>query len=171
MPRLIEADGAKLRQVLLNLVGNAVKYTQDGQVRVEVGVLPGAANPAEVLLAIDVADTGTGIAPDEQARVFDAFEQAPAGPAKGGAGLGMAISRHFARLMGGDVTLQYTGLDGTLLRFTFAARVLHEAQAPAPAAAPGRGRRPAAHPDRRRRRRQPHDLARHAGRGRLARAA
>lgn len=131
LPRVIEADGVKLRQVFLNLVGNAVKYTQRGRVRVQVTAR--AASGGSLRLAVEVADTGSGIAPAEQARVFEAFEQAQAGQAKGGAGLGMAISRQFARLMGGDVTLQQTGPEGTVLRFTFGARVLHEQDAPAAA--------------------------------------
>jgi PAS domain S-box-containing protein len=131
LPRMIEADGVKLRQVLLNLIGNAVKFTQRGHVRAHVAARPAAGAGMQVV--VEVEDTGTGIAAAEQARVFEAFEQAPAAQAKGGAGLGMAISRQFARLMGGDVALQRTGPEGTVLRFTFAARVLvDEDAAPAP---------------------------------------
>jgi PAS domain S-box-containing protein len=122
LPRTIEADAGKLRQILLNLTGNAIKFTQRGHVRLGVQARP--APDGRIELVADVEDSGAGIAPDEQARMFDAFEQGPAGPGKGGTGLGMPISRAFARLMGGDVSLQRTGPDGTLVRSTMFVRVV-----------------------------------------------
>jgi signal transduction histidine kinase/DNA-binding response OmpR family regulator len=133
LPRLVEADAAKLRQVLLNLIGNAIKFTQRGRVEVSVQARP--APDGRLELIADVEDTGPGIDPDEQARVFDAFEQGPAVPGRGGTGLGMPIGRAFARMMGGDVTLQRTGPGGTVVRCSAVVRVLAD-DAAAPAAPP-----------------------------------
>jgi signal transduction histidine kinase/DNA-binding response OmpR family regulator len=122
LPRLVETDGAKLRQVLLNLIGNAIKFTGSGHVRVAVRARP--APEGRVALIADVEDTGAGIDPAEKARVFDAFEQGPDGPGRGGSGFGMPVSRAFTRMMGGDVTLQRTGPGGTVVRASTIVRAL-----------------------------------------------
>src|SRR6185369_13149793 len=101
-----------LRQVLLNLVGNAIKFTQRGEVRVRVSS-PGATRDAAEDesrvapgLRIEVSDTGVGIDSRELAQLGEAFTQAQAGRQAGeGAGLGLAISRGFVRLMGGQLRL------------------------------------------------------------------
>ena len=97
--RRVSGDAARLRQVLLNLAGNAVKFTETGGV--EVTVVPGA-TPDEISFA--VRDTGIGISPDAQARVFEEFEQADGGMTRkfGGTGLGLAISRRIVERMGGS---------------------------------------------------------------------
>jgi len=101
VPPFVLADANKLRQILMNLLGNAIKFTESGRVSLEVRA-PGA--PGEAWpLRFDVKDTGPGIAPEGLERIFTAFEQTAAGAAKGGAGLGLAISRQYARLMGGDL--------------------------------------------------------------------
>ena len=102
----IYADVVKLRQVLINLVGNAIKFTQQGQVTLRVtGMLAGppvASSP--LTLAFEVTDTGVGIAPHEIDRIFDAFVQASAGQqSQEGTGLGLTISRQFIELMGGSL--------------------------------------------------------------------
>ena len=101
-PCLLETDRAKLKQILINLVGNALKFSADGEVRVIVRVDPASGRP----LGIDVVDTGVGIAADRMNAIFEAFQQADNSTARqyGGTGLGLSISRSLAQLMGFDVT-------------------------------------------------------------------
>ena len=97
----LEADPLKLRQVLLNLLGNAAKFTERGEVELRV-------RPAGGEVFLSVRDTGIGIAPEMMGRLFTPFWQGGGNGARnyGGTGLGLAISRHYARLMGGDVTAE-----------------------------------------------------------------
>ncbi len=104
VPAVLLADEKKIRQILINLLGNAVKFTARGSVRCGVAVrreVDGA-----LWLAVDVEDTGPGVPVIDAERIFQAFEQTKTGVDAGGTGLGLAISRQFARLMGGDITLQ-----------------------------------------------------------------
>ncbi|MCU0245495.1 MAG: ATP-binding protein [Bryobacter sp.] len=97
-------DPARLRQVLLNLVGNAVKFTSEGQVTVEVHAEPQGG------IRIDVRDSGIGVSPDFQKRIFEPFLQADSSTTRkyGGTGLGLAISRKLVRLMGGTLSVSST---------------------------------------------------------------
>jgi PAS domain S-box-containing protein len=105
LPRFVESDEGKLRQILLNLISNALKFTQKGSVTLRLGTRPGSAGELE--LTAEVEDTGPGIAQQEIGRLFHPFEQAQAGlTGGGGTGLGLAISREYARLMGGDITVK-----------------------------------------------------------------
>lgn len=101
LPVHIAADEGKLRQILINLVGNAMKFTDVGSVILTVRA---TTTHTGHRLRLVVDDTGRGIADGEQAAIFDAFEQAASGIGKGGTGLGLTISRRFAQLMGGDIT-------------------------------------------------------------------
>ncbi len=128
IPATIEADQAKIRQVLFNVLGNAVKFTTDGSITVRLAKQPLPAEEDEperepVLFEIDIIDTGDGIAPDEFEKVFSTFEQTASGKGKsGGTGLGMPISRAFARLMGGDLfVLESAPGQGASFRFSFKA--------------------------------------------------
>jgi signal transduction histidine kinase len=112
LPRQVRADAARLRQVLGNLVGNAVKYTSEGtvalRVRREARPRPepaSGASPAEWLV-IDVEDTGPGIAAEERERVFGSFQQGAAGRIAGGAGLGLTITQRIVALMGGSISFE-----------------------------------------------------------------
>jgi len=104
LPCCLVADKKKLRQVLINMMGNAIKFTVRGSV-----ALRATANRqtgAGIRLVVEVADTGPGIAPDELDKVFEVFEQTATGRrSREGTGLGMAISRDYARMMGGDLTV------------------------------------------------------------------
>ena len=114
VPVNVMADEGKTRQILVNLVGNAVKFTESGGIVLRVTA---ADSGAELLLTFDVEDTGPGIAPQELERVFRAFEQTgPGRKSSGGTGLGLAISRQFARLMGGDLTARSTPGRGSIFR-------------------------------------------------------
>jgi GAF domain-containing protein/CheY-like chemotaxis protein len=98
---LIYSDQEKVKQILLNLLSNAAKFTHEGSITIH-------ADTDATHLLIDVTDTGIGIAPEAQAKVFEEFQQADSGTTRkyGGTGLGLSISRHLARLLGGDITLQ-----------------------------------------------------------------
>ena len=103
LPNFVLGDDLHLRQVLINLLGNAVKYTEHGEVQLVVSLQP------DQIIGFRVNDTGPGIAPDDQERIFQAFYQTEIGVAKGeGTGLGLTISREFIRLMGGELTAHST---------------------------------------------------------------
>src|SRR5580658_931618 len=104
VPQFIVTDINKLRQVFINLLGNAVKFTEQGGVGVRVSAdRQDAKGP---FLLVEIEDTGPGISPDDQDKLFRQFEQTKTGQQAGtGTGLGLAISREFVRLMGGDITL------------------------------------------------------------------
>ena len=105
VPSIVRGDRHRLRQVLLNLVGNAVRFTVRGSVSVNVGTE--TAEQVHVRLLISVCDTGIGIAPEQQAHLFAPCSRtgASATPKRGGAGLGLALSRRLIELMGGHIKL------------------------------------------------------------------
>ena len=111
LPAATMMDASRVKQVLHNLIGNALKFTAAGEVRIAVSA-------AEGLLTFQIADTGEGIPADALERIFDAFEQAPSttAPQRSGAGLGLTISRRLARAMGGDVQCRSTPGAGHDLR-------------------------------------------------------
>jgi two-component system sensor histidine kinase/response regulator len=121
VPDALVGDALRFRQVLTNLVSNAFKFTEKGEVvlKVERAPEPEAADPGTVSLRVSVRDTGIGITPEQQARLFQAFSQADTSTTRkyGGTGLGLAISRRLARLMGGDLTLESTPGVGTTFFF------------------------------------------------------
>ena len=127
VPQFIYADQGKLRQILVNLVGNAVKFTSSGHVRMAAAVLPDAGLDGTqdgVMLAVDVEDSGCGIAATELERIFDVFEQVQLGRKLGkGAGLGLPLSRRYARALGGDVTVSSQLGVGSCFRLSFRAGV------------------------------------------------
>jgi PAS domain S-box-containing protein len=115
-PRLAPAswvDPVRLRQILNNFVGNAVKFTSEGHVEIRADVL--ADDQGSQSLRLSVMDTGVGIAPEEQARLFEPFVQATTDSAAGGTGLGLVISRRLAAMMGGTVHLTSEPGKGTTL--------------------------------------------------------
>ncbi len=116
LPRL-RTDPSHLRQILMNLLGNAVKYTHEGGIVVRGRVVPAddtsvpqGLPPDGIWVALAVIDTGIGIAVDDRERIFDEFEQVNAGPrgdsVRRGTGLGLSISRRLARLLGGEITVE-----------------------------------------------------------------
>ncbi|HEX8568651.1 MAG TPA: ATP-binding protein [Caulobacteraceae bacterium] len=126
-------DPARVRQILHNLVANAVKFTHEGSIRVAVGVRPDGGEATELL--VEVADTGIGISPEVQSRLFQKFVQGDASTTRayGGTGLGLAISRELAQLMGGDITVRSRPGHGAA--FTFRVKLPHAEAAPAAEAA------------------------------------
>jgi len=119
-PATVYADRTRLRQCLFNLVGNACKFTQDGQVRMEGEP---EAVPDGHWYAIRVSDTGIGIRPEDLEKIFGDFTQADASTSRkyGGTGLGLAISRKLSRMMGGDITVESAPGKGStfILRIPF----------------------------------------------------
>jgi len=117
LPAAALMDASRVKQVLHNLIGNALKFTARGSVGLAVSMTEGQ-------LRFRVNDSGEGIPPDAIERIFDAFEQGPSStaPARSGAGLGLTISRRLARAMGGDVTCRSIPGIGTTFEFTIAFR-------------------------------------------------
>ena len=137
VPDALVGDAGRLRQVLLNLVGNAIKFTDEGEVvvRVEVAGDGRAAPRAEVGLRFTVRDTGIGIPPDKQERIFRAFEQEDTSTTRkyGGTGLGLTIAARLVALMGGTITVDSEPGRGST--FAFTARFGRQPHPPEPVAA------------------------------------
>jgi PAS domain S-box-containing protein len=132
VPTHLHADEAKIRQVLINLIDNAMKFTDQGSVIVSASseVMSSRATIGgrgiNELVTIEVADTGKGIDPSEYEKIFDAFEQATMLNHPGGAGLGLSISRGYAHMMGGDLTVRGNDGGGSRFGFYFPAEVVTE---------------------------------------------
>ncbi|MEZ5844799.1 MAG: ATP-binding protein [Hyphomicrobiaceae bacterium] len=118
VPRRLVGDETRVRQILLNLVSNAVKFTERGGVQVAVHRAPAGGEYAAGRLALEVMDTGIGLAPEAAETLFGEFERVD--PTAGGTGLGLAISRRLAHAMGGDVTLDSTPGRGATFTATLA---------------------------------------------------
>jgi CheY-like chemotaxis protein/anti-sigma regulatory factor (Ser/Thr protein kinase) len=112
-PETVYADTTKLRQVLINLLGNAVKYTQKGAITLRLNAIP-AGNDKRLLLTFEVEDTGIGIAPKDQAQIFEAFVQVGKPSTQKGTGLGLTITRQFVELMRGTIHVESTPGKGSL---------------------------------------------------------
>ena len=124
LPELVIGDGLRLRQVILNLLANAVKFTNKGHVQLEAAYRtfdPDGSNQGRRSeISICVSDTGIGIAPDRQAMIFEPFQQADGSTARkyGGTGLGLSISRQLVHLMGGKMLLESKVLKGSSFTIT-----------------------------------------------------
>lgn len=124
LPHYIEADPGKLRQILINLLGNAIKFTRYGAIELNAFLIGNN-------IAIEVRDTGIGISPEDQAKLFHPFERtAIAEQAVGGTGLGLAISRKYAHLMGGDISITSSVGEGSTFRLEFPATIVPDALKP-----------------------------------------
>ncbi len=133
VPAAIVTDGGRLRQVLVNLLGNAVKFTERGAVEIALTVLPAEAGghrgeplaPGEALLRFAVRDTGIGIAPEHHAKLFRPFTQVDESTTRryGGTGLGLAICRNLVELMGGTIGVESAPGRGSVFFFTIRAVV------------------------------------------------
>ncbi|TAF58411.1 MAG: hypothetical protein EAZ59_28865, partial [Oscillatoriales cyanobacterium] len=132
VPQYVQADDVKLRQVLINLLDNAVKFTQKGSIsvtvrpRIEVAISPepnnninlSEAQKNNAFIYFEIADTGLGIIPEELDSIFELFVQSSSGQkVQKGTGLGLSISREFIKLMGGDITAQSEVGRGTVFKF------------------------------------------------------
>jgi signal transduction histidine kinase/DNA-binding response OmpR family regulator len=138
VPERAVGDARRLRQVLLNLVGNAVKFTQTGSVR--IGVTRLAEAPGTLRIGFAVSDTGIGIPPDALGKLFTEFTQVDSSISRrfGGSGLGLAISRQLVEHMGGTIVADSTPGVGSTFRFDILLRAAAVAEEPTLAAPPAR---------------------------------
>lgn len=120
LPECVNADSARIRQVLLNLLANAIKFTESGSITVSAGY-----ESATSRLLFSVADTGPGIVPEAHDRLFERFSQGDSSVARkyGGSGLGLAISKHLVELMGGTIRVESTPGVGSTFSFSVSAPV------------------------------------------------
>ncbi|NEV64852.1 ATP-binding protein [Thiorhodococcus minor] len=127
LPQVLRGDATRLRQALLNYLANALKCTDRGMIHLRAHAVE--ESDTEILVRFEVMDTGVGIVPEDQARVFGAFEQAEgaADRRRGGTGLGLAITSRIAEMMGGEVGVQSTPGAGSL--FWLTARLLKRSDA------------------------------------------
>ena len=114
----MDGDPTRLRQILVNLVGNAIKFTERGEVLVSVQAVSGS--PPLVTLRIEVHDTGIGIGPEDRTRLFESFSQTDGSDSRkyGGTGLGLAICKQLSQMMGGDVGVETQKGKGSTFWFT-----------------------------------------------------
>ncbi len=127
LPEILHTDPVRLKQVLVNLLGNAIKFTESGFVRLVVG-MAGEATQRERQVCFEVADSGIGMDEATQARMFEAFVQADTSSERryGGTGLGLAITKRLIDLLGGTISAQSEPGRGTVFTFTLPARGAHE---------------------------------------------
>ena len=118
LPELIVSDRLKVRQVLINLIGNAIKFTKSGRVILRVSVVSSKDNSGKLTLQFEVSDTGVGIAPEEINKIFRPFVQSQAGiDAAEGTGLGLTISQKYIKILGGNLTVSSQVNVGTTFKF------------------------------------------------------
>jgi PAS domain S-box-containing protein len=122
LPRLIVADQGKIRQVLVNLAGNAFKFTEEGGILISA-TRAGGETPGDLSITVDVHDTGCGMREDELTGIFNVFEQTESGRKSAqGTGLGLPLSQRYAQALGGDIAVSSRPGEGSQFRFTFKAR-------------------------------------------------
>ncbi|MGZ4957625.1 MAG: ATP-binding protein [Methylomonas sp.] len=125
LPRYIKADGDKLRQVIINLLGNAIKYTQTGGVTLRADL---QAEDPKPVLEIEIEDSGIGIGKADQARIFQPFVQVGKYATQKGTGLGLAIVREYLELMGGDISVESTLGKGSLFKLNLPVELADESE-------------------------------------------
>ncbi len=122
VPEAFIGDAVRLGQILVNLIGNGIKFTDQGEISIHVSLDEDLSTTEKVVLHFGVSDTGIGIPKEKQHRLFGSFQQADSSISRryGGTGLGLAISRQLVQLMGGDISLTSTEGIGTTFSFTIA---------------------------------------------------
>jgi signal transduction histidine kinase/ligand-binding sensor domain-containing protein/DNA-binding response OmpR family regulator len=137
VPEQLHGDPLRLRQILMNLIGNAIKFTAHGEIVLRVELEPHAG--PDIWLRFVIRDTGIGIPADKQKAIFEAFSQADTSTARkfGGTGLGLAISLRLVQLMGGTIWVKSTPGAGSEFHFTARFEAVKTAEGPAPEMTPG----------------------------------
>lgn|GEM_PF-630388 len=132
LPDLIISDPVRIRQILINLIGNAIKFTEQGEVRVRVSCMP-QEEPDHARLRLDVIDTGIGIPPELMARLFQPFTQGDSSTSRkyGGTGLGLSISKRLAEMLGGEITVTSTPGKGSTFTVTILVQTVRREHADA----------------------------------------
>jgi len=117
VPTIVEGDPMRLKQILSNLIHNAIKFTEQGEVVVKVS--PAAIRDRDMVIQFEIKDTGIGISPEAQLNIFDAFSQADGSMSRkyGGTGLGLTICRQLCEMMGGSIEVESTMGKGSVFRF------------------------------------------------------
>lgn len=134
-PHALTGDGMRLRQILMNLVGNAIKFTQQGRIELRAELLEKSGSQA--LLRFEICDTGIGVALEDQDRIFKVFSQVDDSSSRkyGGTGLGLAICKQLAALMGGDICLASSSSSGSVFALSLPFEVRSSGEA-APSSVP-----------------------------------
>ena len=132
VPRVLLGDGQRLKQILVNLVGNALKFTLKGEVVIGLAIV--ARKDGDVTLEFSVKDTGIGISAQQRERIFEGFSQAEASTSRrfGGTGLGLVISNRLVKMMGGELQLASTVGVGSRFAFAVPLRVQDDGEVPEP---------------------------------------
>nr|WP_321466200.1 response regulator [uncultured Desulfobulbus sp.] len=130
LPKVLVGDDLRLRQIFFNLVGNAVKFTDQGTITIRLEELTSEATPGWCMLHASVTDTGIGIEPEKQEKIFNTFEQADGSYVRkyGGTGLGLTISRQLAEMMGGNMWVESVPGEGSTFHFTLKMELGEEGQ-------------------------------------------
>lgn len=120
VPDFVVGDSFRLRQIILNLVGNAIKFTEHGEVKVKIGTSKDGCDVSEYMIKFAVSDTGIGIKADKLSLIFDTFQQADGSTTRkfGGTGLGLSISRRLVKLMKGEMWVESEYSRGSIFNFT-----------------------------------------------------
>ncbi len=127
LPAFVKGDGMRLRQVLINLLGNAIKFTHAGEVFLAVKLVK--IEGEEIEIGFEVTDTGIGIPKEKLSKLFEAFSQVDSSTTRryGGSGLGLAICKRLINLMGGDIAVKSSDGKGTMFHFTVRCHLSHNA--------------------------------------------
>lgn len=123
LPKLVLGDGMRLRQILLNLASNAIKFTSEGNVLFKISLV--LSQQDEAIVKFEVEDTGIGIPPEKQVRLFQSFSQVDSSTSRkfGGTGLGLAISQSLCQMMGGEISVTSVMNEGSTFRFTLKMKI------------------------------------------------
>ena len=123
LPKQVLGDGMRLRQILLNLASNAIKFTSEGNVLFKISQV--LSQKDETIINFEVEDTGIGIPPEKQVRLFQSFSQVDSSTSRkfGGTGLGLAISQSLCKMMGGEISVTSIMNDGSTFRFTLKMKI------------------------------------------------
>lgn len=117
-PRFVKSDSGKLRQILINLVGNAIKFSDSGEVSIKLTTVALNHGTNRIELSFEVTDSGRGISPEDLDKIFNPFEQSIGNKMTEGTGLGLAIAREYVHLLGGAISVTSTIGKGSTFRFT-----------------------------------------------------